>query len=149
MLKLSILVVLLLATTVAQAVPYTYLMFWSDAYRKGRKIICAPLHDDTCYRLPDDIANLGLSSASFGNGNMFANKMAVTLYSGDGCNGYMNRWGFTQNNLGPEYNIEYFQTLNDNVRSFKVAARDLPTTHGGARQDPENTERAPCKNFYS
>ncbi|KAF9272297.1 hypothetical protein BGZ88_004988 [Linnemannia elongata] len=142
MLKLSILVVLLLATTVAHAVPFTYMMFWSDAYRKGRRMYCGPLQDDTCYRIPDQLVNLGLSSAQFSNGNMFANKMAVTLYSGDGCNGYMNRWGFTLNNLGGPYQIEYFQTLNDNVRSFKVAARDLPTTHGVARSDPENTVTA-------
>ncbi|KAF9900354.1 hypothetical protein EC991_007458 [Linnemannia zychae] len=142
MFKSSILLGLTLLASVANAVTIT---FWSDNYRQGQQVVCSNLQYDFCYRLDDNHANLGLSSAAYGNGNMYMNKFAVTLYSGHGCNDRMDRWGFTRNTWDAPYFIEYFQSLNDNVRSFKIAARDLPTKSGAARKDEETTFRPQCR----
>ncbi|KAF9921722.1 hypothetical protein FBU30_008209 [Linnemannia zychae] len=130
---------------IASAVSATSLTFWSDMYRQGQQVTCSNLYYDICYRLDDKIANLGLSSAQFVNDNMYSSSFAVTLYSGSGCNGHMDRWGFNRNNWEAPYYIEYYQSLNDNVRSFKIANRVLSTTSGTARSDEETTVRAPCR----
>lgn len=142
MFKSTILLTLALAASVTNAVT---LQFWSDTYKQGRHVTCSNLYYDVCYRLDDNIANLGLSSASFGNTDMYKNTFAITLYSGAGCNVRMDRWGFQRNNWDGPYSIEYFQSLNDNVRSFKIANRDLPTTSGAAQPNEEQTVRPSCR----
>jgi hypothetical protein len=140
MLKSTILLTLALAATSVNAV---LIDFWSDMYKSGQKVTCTKLIYDECYRLPDDVVNLGLSSAQYINTEMYTNTFAITLYSGTGCNGRMDRWGFGRNTWEGPYSIEYFQSLNDNVRSFKIANRDLPTTSGAAQSEEEEWVRKP------
>ncbi|KAG0357080.1 hypothetical protein BGX24_006298, partial [Mortierella sp. AD032] len=142
MFKSALLLGLFLVASTTNAAGLTMLNFWPDMYRKGRMMECPMPDYDVCYRIPDQFINMGLSSASFENGNIEVNKLAVTLYSGYGCNERMDRWGFTRGSLDAPYYIEYFQSLNDNVRSFKIAARDLSTTSGPARKDLEPTRLA-------
>ncbi|KAF9308406.1 hypothetical protein BG003_011157 [Podila horticola] len=145
MVKSTFFLSLFLVASAVTATPITSIHFWADGNRQGRRIDCPFLNYDVCYRLSDNHVRLGLSSASFENGNTNVNKLAVTLYSGAGCNGRMDRWGFTRSSWDAPYYIEGFQLLNDNVRSFKVAARDLSTTSGAARSDEEPTVNADCK----
>ncbi|KAF9328039.1 hypothetical protein BGZ91_001181 [Linnemannia elongata] len=143
MIKSAFLLTLALVASVAKATdpPKAFTLdFWTDAYKQGTRVSCIKLEYDNCYRLPIG----GLSSAEFKNYNLLANTFAITLYSGNGCNIAMDRWGFHRSNFDGPYTINYFQTLNDNVSSFKIANRDLPTTHGYAQPNEERTTRATC-----
>lgn len=65
---------------------------------------------------------------------------SVILYSGASCNGQYDRWTFQLGKYKGSYNVRSFPTLNDNVRSFKVANFFTSEVAGGdAGWNPEKT----------
>ncbi|KAF9929343.1 hypothetical protein FBU30_001704 [Linnemannia zychae] len=141
----ALLVAFVSTATVAYAKePWAGITFYSDMYRQGKTIECPKARSfDVCYNL-DKVAHLGLSSGVYNNADIFLKSFSVTLYSGPGCNGRFDRWSFQRGYFDKPYYIEYFQSLNDNVRSFKIANFETSTTSGWAREDEESKFDAQC-----
>ncbi|KAF9901387.1 hypothetical protein EC991_006238 [Linnemannia zychae] len=135
---------LLLGLVLAASSVNASITFWEHGGKIGRRISCnkTPWYNQ-CYYIAGDFANIGLSSAQFVNEEIFKSKYSVTLYSSNDCYGNFDRWSFSRG-INEEYSIHGFQSLNDNVRSFKIADYETSTTTGWASQH-ESTKMADCR----
>ncbi|KAF9909054.1 hypothetical protein EC991_009115 [Linnemannia zychae] len=122
--------------------------FWQDSYRKGKVVSC-DVEIDTCYRIPAEIRNIGLSSLAFRNHDWTKKSWTVLLSAGDGsnCAGTYDSWGFEQSVFNDPTNIDWFPTVNDKVYSFKVYNHMSDHTFGGFKSQAEHSSIPSCKIF--
>ncbi|KAF9966192.1 hypothetical protein BGZ70_003047 [Mortierella alpina] len=124
----------------------TAMTLYTAWYLEGVPSYCFDYEFDQCYYLSDTIVSGGLSSAKFKNFDFYLRRFSVTFYSGRYCNDYYDRWSFTliSDYKDPEYNINQFPTLNDQVRSFKVANFHTSTESGNIGSNPEDAKLSGC-----
>ncbi|KAF9919997.1 hypothetical protein FBU30_010280 [Linnemannia zychae] len=125
---------------------YPDIRFFVDTERRGTRYGCINTKRfNQCYEIQESIRSFGLSSfESVHTGrNRDRKAYSITLYSGRGCTGQWDRWSFEQKFLDV-YKVDYFPTINDNVRTFKMADFATSSDSGNANWDPENTESAGC-----
>ncbi|KAF9292071.1 hypothetical protein BGZ68_000058 [Mortierella alpina] len=116
------------------------LNFWNIG---GDPTYCLDFNFDQCYTFSESIAAEGLSSARFNNYDFWVRKFSITVYSGSNCNYAYDRWSFTTTQHN-SYFINQFPTLNDKVRSFKVANFHTSTDSGTIGAQPELATMSKC-----
>ncbi|KAG9067687.1 hypothetical protein KI688_011274 [Linnemannia hyalina] len=99
---------------------------------------------DTCYRTAANVYNIGISSARFVNSELFLKRFSSTFNSSPIRNGYDNIWPFQRPYGSDPYNINNFPTVNDNVRSVKIANYETSNTSGHAGNSGEPSELVGC-----
>ncbi|KAF9941821.1 hypothetical protein BGZ67_003911 [Mortierella alpina] len=119
------------------------LNFYTAWYNEGDPTYCLNFKFDQCYTLTNRIIAGGLSSARFNNYDFWVRRFTITVYSGSNCNYAYDRWSFTTTQH-TSYIINQFPTLNDNVRSFKVANFHTSTDSGNIGAKPEEAAMTTC-----
>ncbi|KAG0372351.1 hypothetical protein BGX24_000367 [Mortierella sp. AD032] len=89
------------------------------------------------------VDNGGLSSAKYWQWDYVKTKFSVTFYSGSNCDGRYDRWTFPRL-ASQAYNINAFHSLDNNVRSFKIADFETSTTSGDAGKHGELSHTPDC-----
>ncbi|KAF9960788.1 hypothetical protein BGZ72_005953 [Mortierella alpina] len=113
----------------------------------GEGYFCRTVEFEQCYTFRDEIIASGLSSVTFDNYSIWVKRFTLTVYSGANCNVAYDRWSFTQTYTDPDQVMGSFRTLNDNVRSFKVANFLTRTQSGTITSPPEHTVMSSCAPF--
>ncbi|CAO3569172.1 unnamed protein product [Mortierella alpina] len=129
-----------LSASKAPAITLTLYTAWDLG---GVQSYCQYIIFDQCYTLQDAIVAGGLSSAKFNNNDFWVRRFTVTLYSGSYCNHNYDRWTFTETQYN-DYSMNQFPTLNDQVRSFKVANFKTSTESGNIGAQPEDARMSEC-----
>ncbi|KAF9149805.1 hypothetical protein BG015_008369 [Linnemannia schmuckeri] len=130
------------AITVAEA----RIDFWVDMNLDGKIITCPEASKfNVCYNV-DNVALEGISSYFFYNDkDMTKTDFSVTLYTGGKCSGGYDRWSFSVNNQDiVGFYVMQFATMNDKVRSFKIADYQTSYVAGGYHPDPEEAVSHKC-----